>query len=334
MKSFIQYDKSSNCLINESNRKTPDYCINCINDETKKCSNYYSKIFENGAEGLHECPYGFYSFFKKNKIYTSIILKDKDNTKLTRTLKNRNDRITNYDCYTEEQLNDLMNDIDDLFTSNIELRDCMHDLRNMGSYFNSMSEIIEINHKELAEEDEDIKAMLALYDLINYRLNVYYGINESDYKRIKAKLYPLLKKLQVMTRYQAKKKKINVIIDYQQENIVILSKNIYLVMFILMENAIKHSIYNSEINIDFDENDKCTIFKISNQSPLIEEFEQKKIFERGYRGINAVSKGTGIGLSMVKEILDKHEYKYDIDIVKLNDKECIFNFIIEFPCAK
>lgn len=334
MKSFIQFDKSSNSLITESNKKIPDFCIDCIKDKTKKCSNYYDKIFENGMEGLHECPYGFYSYFKKNKIYTSIILRDKDNLKLTRTLKNRNDKITNYDCYTEKQIIDLMDDIDVLFTNNIELRDCMHDLRNMGSYFNSMSETIEIKHKELAEEDEDIKAMLALYDLINYRLNVYYGISEPDYKRIKAKLYPLLKKLQVMMRYQAKKKKIKLVIDYEQENIVVLSKNIYLVMFILMENAIKHASYSSEINIDFDEDDKCTVFKISNQSPLIEESEQQKIFERGYRGKNTVSKGTGIGLSMVKEILDKHEYKYDLDIVRINDKECIFNFIIEFPCAK
>lgn len=333
MKSFVQYDKSSNNLINEFKRKIPDYCINCINDETKKCTSYYKKIFESGIEGLHECPYGFYSYLKKNKIYASLILRDKDNSKLIKTLKIRNDKITNYDCYTESQIKDIMDDIDDLFTSNIELRDCMHDLRNMGSYFNSMSEIIGIKHKQLAEDDEEIKAMLALYDLINYRLNVYYGINESDYKRIKAKLYPLLKKLQVMMRYQAKKKKIKVTIDYEQNNIVVLSNNIYLVMFILMENAIKHSIHNPEINIDFEEDEKSTIFKISNQSPLVEEFERKKIFERGYRGKNAVSKGTGIGLSMVKEILDKHNYKYDLDIVRLNDKECIFNFVIEFPCA-
>ncbi len=332
MKSFIQFDKSSNTLTNESKREIPDFCLKCISDNTKKCQNFYKNILDNCSEGLYQCPYGFYSYFKKNNIYTSIILKDKDNSKLIKTLKMRNDKINNYDLYSEEQLIDIMEDIDDLYTKNIELRDCMHDLRNMGGYFNSMSETIELKHPELPEQDDDIKAMLALYDLINYRLNVYYGVNESDNKRIRGKLYPIIRKLQIMMKYQAKKKKINVKIDYEQENTVILSKNIYLVMFILMENAIKHSLHNCDINIDFEESNDKTIFKISNRSPLIEETEYEKIFERGYRGKNAVSKGTGIGLSMVKEILDKHGYVYRTDIVRINNNESSFSFIIEFPC--
>lgn len=332
MKSFVQYDKSSNTLINESNRKIPDFCLKSIKDNTKKCQNFYKTILNDCNEGLHKCPYGFYCYFKKNTIYTSLILKDKNNNKLNKTLKVRNDKVTNYDIYSEEQLKDIMEDIDDLYTKNIELRDCMHDLRNMGGYFNSMSETIELNHPELPEQDDDIKAMLSLYDLINYRLNVYYGISESDNKRIKGKLYPILRKLQIMMKYQAKKKKVNVKIDFEQKNTVILSKNIYLVMFILMENAIKHSLHNCDINIEFEETEEKTIFKITNKSPLIEDIEYEKIFERGYRGKNAVSKGTGIGLSMVKEILEKHKYKFKTDIVRINNNESLFNFIIEFPC--
>ena len=110
-----------------------------------------------------------------------------------------------------------------------------------------------------------------------------------------------------MMKYQAKKKKVNVKIDFEQKNTVVLSKNIYLVMFILMENAIKHSLHNGDINIEFEETDDKTIFKMTNKSPLIETAEYEKLFERGYRGKNTVSKGTGIGLSMVKEILEKHE---------------------------
>lgn len=332
MKSFIKYDKSSKSLINDTTRNTPKFCDKCIGDPSKKCQKHYEKIFDNGTDGLFQCPYGFYSFFKKNNIYTSIILKDKDNSKLNKTFKLNNDKLNNYDIYSESQLINLMNDIDDIYTSNIELRDCMHDLRNMGSYFNSMSETIELKHNDLVEQDDDIKAMLALYELINYRLNVYYGLNEIDNKRIKAKLYPLLKKLKVITSYQAKKKKINVKIDFEQENVVVLSKNIYLVMFILLENAIKHAVHNSDINIDFDENDTYTIFEISNISNLIEEDEYDRLFDRGYRGKNTVSKGTGNGLSMVKEILDKHEYKYELKIERKNEDESIFRFIIYFPC--
>ena len=294
MKSFVRYDKSSNTLITESNRKIPDFCLKSIQDENKKCQNFYNKIISDCNEGMHKCPYGFYCYYKKNTIYTSIILKDKDNSKLNRTLKARNDKINNYDLYSEEQLKDIMEDIDNLYTKNIELRDCMHDLRNMGGYFNSMSETIEMKHPELIGQDDDIKAMLSLYDLINYRLNVYYGIREADNKRFKGKLYPILRKLQIMMKYQAKKKKVNVKIDFEQKNTVVLSKNIYLVMFILMENAIKHSLHNGDINIEFEETDDKTIFKMTNKSPLIETTEYEKLFERGYRGKNTVSKGTGI----------------------------------------
>lgn len=333
MKSFIQYDKSLNTLNSENNKKIPEFCLKCIKDENKKCQKYYKNIINSEIDGLYECPYGFYTFFKKNNVYTSIILSDKNNSKICKTLKMHNDKISNYDNYNEKQLKSIMEDIDELYTKNIELRDCMHDLRNMGGYFNSMSEIIEINHAKLIEEDDDIKAMLALYDLINYRLNVFYGVNNADNKRIKAKLYPLIKKLQIMMRYQARKKKINFKIDYQQDNMVFLSKNIYLVIFILMENAVKHSIHNSNVSINFEEDNNYTVCTISNKGPLIEEFEYSKIFERGYRGKNTVSRGTGIGLSLVKDILEKHDYKYDINIIKVNDNECIFSFTIYFPCA-
>lgn len=334
MKSFIEYDISSKKLISENEKKIPSYCLKCISDSTKKCEKHYENIINNEEDGIFECPYGFYSYFKKNKITTSLIFRDKKNNKLIKTLKNRGKKLADYDMYTEEQFINLMDDIDQLYTKNIELRDCMHDLRNMGGYFNSMSEIIEFKHKDLAENDEDVRAMLALYDLINYRLNVNSEIEGINNKRIKAKLYPLVKKLQVMMRYQAKKKKIEFIIDYEQENQVILSNNIYLVIFILMENAVKHSGENAKINIDFEEDENYTTFSISNIGPYINEDEKDRLYERGYRGKNAISKGSGIGLSMVRQILEDYKYEYKLEITNINHKECIYNFIIKFPCKK
>lgn len=334
MKTFVEYNRSEKKLVSEDLNRIPFFCTKCLIDPNKKCSRHYDKIITDDMEGLFECPYGFYTYYKKNKITTSLILKDKNNGKLINTLKFNNKKIYDYDVYTEKQFISLMEDVDQLYTKNIELRDCMHDLRNMGGYFNSMSEIIGIKHKNLAENDEDVRAMLALYDLINYRLNVNSEIQEFNNKKIKAKLYPLVKKLQVMMRYQAKKKKIKFVIDYEQENQVILSNNIYLVIFILMENAVKHSNENAEINIDFEEDENYTVFKISNIGPYINENELDRLYERGYRGKNAVSKGSGIGLSMVKQILEKHKYTYNLEIVNINKKESIFKFIIKFPCNK
>lgn len=334
MKTFIEYDRSEKKLVSDDCSRIPTFCVKCLSNPNKKCIKHYEKITNKDEDGIYVCPYGFYTYLKKNRITTSLIFRDKNNNKLIKNLKQNKEKVSDYDVYTEKQFINLMNDIDEIYTKNIELRDCMHDLRNMGGYFNSMSEIIELKHKDLAENDEDVRAMLALYDLINYRLNVNNGIQNINNKRIKVKIYPLVKKLQVMMRYQARKKKIEFIIDFDQDNYVILSNNIYLVIFILMENAVKHSIENSKVRIDFDETGEYTIFIISNIGPFIDNDEIEKLFKRGYRGKNAISKGSGIGLSMVQQILEDYDYEYNLEIEKVNSRQCLYKFNIKFPCNR
>ena len=101
-----------------------------------------------------------------------------------------------------------------------------------------------------------------------------------------------------------------------------------------MENAVKHSGENAKINIDFEEDENYTTFSISNIGPYINEDEKDRLYERGYRGKNAISKGSGIGLSMVRQILEDYKYEYKLEITNINHKECIYNFIIKFPCKK
>lgn len=332
MKNFVTYDKSQQNLKCEITDNIPSYCQQCIINSNKKCQNYYKDLFKKNERGIYRCPYGFYSYYVRNNIYTSIINKD-DISQVKNNIESKKQKLKDFNQYSLDQLKNIVQDYENLTVENIELRDCMHDLRNIGGYFNSMTESISLKHGELIESDDDIKALVALYDLINYRLNVFYGISESNNKRIKAKLYPLFRKLKVMMRYQAKKKKINIKLDFEQENTLILSDNIYLAMFILLENAIKHSLSKSEIDIQFDETIDETKVIISNISPLICEDEYTKIFERGYRGRNCISKGSGIGLSLVKQILDTHNYEYNLDIIPLNKESCIFKISIIFPCA-
>lgn len=332
MRNFVTFDKSLSSIKCDADSNIPLYCKACINNPNKKCQKYYKDLFHKNKEGIYKCPYGFYSYYIRNNIYTSIINRE-DFKQVKNNIESKSQKLKDFNSYSLEELKNIIMDFEEQIVENIELRDCMHDLRNIGGYFNSMTETISLKHKELTDTDDDIKALIALYDLVNYRLNVLYGTNESDNQRIKAKLYPLFRKLQVMMKYQAKKKKINIKIDYEQDNILLLSKNIYLAMFILLENAIKHSISKSEINVEFDETQEETIVAISNISPLICEDEYNKIFERGYRGKNCVSKGSGIGLSLVKQILDTHKYNYMLEINPLTNDTCIFKIKIIFPCA-
>ena len=239
-----------------------------------------------------------------------------------------------FDIYTKSQVVNIITDIEQLTMSNIEFRDCIHDLRNIGSYFNGMIDTINLRYHDLMENDDNLKAITSLYDLINYRLNVLEGPTSVNDCKFNLKIYPLLMKLKLTLKYQANKRKITINLSANQHNTLVLTNNVYLVMFILFENAIKHSISNSSIKIEFSETSDYTIVSISNITESVNVEEKEKIFERGYRGKNCVSKGSGVGLSLVKEILTSLDYKYDCEIKKINNYNNQFVFHVEFPVAK
>ena len=137
-----------------------------------------------------------------------------------------------------------------------------------------------------------------------------------------------------MLSYQARKKDLRFIIDSTQEKYVDLSNNIYLAMFILLENAVKHSISNNEIKIDFEETDEFLEVIIKNTGAIIEKDELDKLIIRGYRGKNTTTKGTGIGLSLAKEIFEQHNCPFEIKIRTKNKLESLFVVSIKFKYSE
>ena len=333
MKSLVIYDKSSHELLCDTEEKIPKFCKECLKNKNRKCKKYYDEIFENQLKGIHKCPYGFYSFYNRNTIYTCIITKDYDQ-KVKKNIESQSQKIKDFDIYTRSQIISLITDIEQLIMNNIEFRDCIHDLRNIGSYFNSMTEAIDARYHDLMENDDNLKAITSLYDLINYRLNVLEGPMPANNRRIYSQIYPQLMKLKLTLRYQASKRKIKINLSPNQDNILILTNNVYLVMFILLENAIKHSISKDCININFSETSEYTEVSISNITNSVSVDETEKIFERGYRGKSCISKGTGVGLSLVKEILTSLNYEYGCEIKKNDNYTNFFEFHIKFPVAK
>nr|MCU0408716.1 HAMP domain-containing histidine kinase [Bacteroidales bacterium] len=74
----------------------------------------------------------------------------------------------------------------------------------------------------------------------------------------------------------------------------------------LIENACKYSADRS-VNISLSCTDGCIYLSFSDNGIGIPETELKKVFEPFYRASNAKSfNGTGIGLPLVKQILNKH----------------------------
>ena len=79
-------------------------------------------------------------------------------------------------------------------------------------------------------------------------------------------------------------------------------------LFQLLDNAAKYGDHSS-ILIDVQEEQAETLIRIRNEGSFIPPYEREKIFERFYRspGSDRRASGTGIGLSVVKRIMEAHQ---------------------------
>jgi two-component system phosphate regulon sensor histidine kinase PhoR len=97
----------------------------------------------------------------------------------------------------------------------------------------------------------------------------------------------------------------------------------------LIENAIKYSFNEVDIIVKFKKENHKTILEISDKGIGISDTEKEKIFEKFYRSGNEdtrKTKGTGIGLFLVKSICDLHHAS--ISVLPNQPKGSVFK--IEF----
>lgn len=80
----------------------------------------------------------------------------------------------------------------------------------------------------------------------------------------------------------------------------------------LLSNAFKFTSDNSEITVSLYEEEKCYILCVKDSGKGIPQDKLEKIFERFYQ-VDEYNQGTGIGLSLVKCLVDKHHGNIRID---------------------
>lgn len=137
-----------------------------------------------------------------------------------------------------------------------------------------------------------------------------------------------------MYKIQANTKNIDLTIDIPKHNIFCQINQHYFVRLLdnLVENAIKFTNRNGQINIILDKiNDKAilevTDFGVGIPTELLNTiFNKNTIYKReGTEG----EKSTGIGLSIVKDIIDLHSGKISVKSRGKNGT----SFIVELNCA-
>lgn len=96
----------------------------------------------------------------------------------------------------------------------------------------------------------------------------------------------------------------------------------------LFNNAINHSYENEDIIIRARKTELGIRISVENKGDKISDMDRNLIFNRYYRSQhqNSRREGSGIGLSIVKNIYDAHEFRYGIEFVKGYN---IFYFVIQ-----
>ena len=203
------------------------------------------------------------------------------------------------------------------FTQNVS-----HDLRTpLTVIATNLYLIKQKNFKNIENHIENIQINVDYMKNLISDLLYMTQIGKKDKKKIN--INQLLKKQIEIIKPKIDQKSIKLVIN--EENDITITANqrdMEMLFSNLLENAVKYNYERGEIIITI----KNRQVSIKNTGKIIDKDNVKKIFDRFYREEKSrTTEGSGLGLSIVKEIADYYRFKIK---VKINDK---YNeFIIRF----
>lgn len=210
------------------------------------------------------------------------------------------------------------------------IADISHEFRSPLSSISGFIEIIdekELDQEKLKKYSNIIKREA---DYLNYLVEELLLLGQLDsegitIERSETKLINIINFAVDSLQREISDKKLNVKLNLTDDDIKInVDKNKFKEVFLnLIENAVTYSPPESTIEIStkttHDQNDNLKELKIliSDQGKGIPKEKQAKIWQRFYKLDEArkrdTKEGSGLGLSIVKEIIDKHEAEIEVE---------------------
>ena len=86
----------------------------------------------------------------------------------------------------------------------------------------------------------------------------------------------------------------------------------------LIDNAVKFSVPNGVIDVNVELEKGFAVISVTNSGKEIEEHERNRVFEKFYRAKTATEEGSGVGLAIVKKIIELHNG--EINVISANGK--------------
>ncbi|WGI18009.1 PAS domain S-box protein [Methanonatronarchaeum sp. AMET-Sl] len=148
-------------------------------------------------------------------------------------------------------------------------------------------------------------------------------VEEEETKQVD--LNPLIKEILEEKKSVLKQNSFQVITKYPKDSCKVKAGSLLKELLNnLIENTIKHS-KGDKIRINREEKEKEVIFSIEDNGKGINDKEKEKIFEKGYK--NQETGGTGLGLYLAKEIIQKYDGRLEVEDSELGGAR--FNVILE-----
>lgn len=330
------------------------YCRKQCN--TKRCRDFYMQVY--GKIGYYKCPYGF-SVAVEDILGTIVMftgldiagISDKKQVRRRVSKKDFVPRITKK-VYTDmmAQMREGVASMKDYYLrmqsslsaaedyqSKIDTLDnTFHELRKLNGRLKAKVEwlIVRLDDPCLQTDSyliKNIKDIFAASQLITIRLSTYDLIlnpNSSlNYKKSDMPIYRKFDKVARLLDYQAQENGTTIKITGTSYSTYECNDMVELLPYLLLDNAIKYSMWNREIKLNFREiGNKLTVVVDSfSQRPV--ENELNSLLERGVRSRNVMEKidGQGLGLYLARYICEANNINIDLSLGKKieTDKEGI-----------
>lgn len=291
----------------------------------KECIAHYSDKKETGLEYI--CPKGYnnylVSFQDFSCILNGLIFENNSTVPLGRKLARNDWSVKKASIVTFiEKTHEIERHINKRVLETTEKNFSMfHDFKtSMTIFFNCTQDIInnlpgdnflqklensDKSYKDLYNSLELITSQLGMIDVILNPNSIEFG------NKKKINIYRLFEKIKILFGHLSEKKE-DISITLISEAWVKDSycyNSIEFIPLILLDNALKYSVKDSNVEIKFEQKHDNLKVIVKNIGPLVKEGNEKKIFQKFYRDDSAVSfskEGIGMGLWIAQEILKKH----------------------------
>ena len=226
------------------------------------------------------------------------------------------------------------------------LQNFLHEVGTLNTIIKGSAEILskvtksKIDTKSVAHHSniilENSFILSTQFDIVNYQLNPdLITIEKADKRNLFGKFYKTI----LSFKRIAKQKNVNLVLNGEAKTLIDCYPVIDTLPILIVDNALKYTLKDCDITIDFEEDDNSISVSCENVGPKLYPEELDTIFDRGIRGEEAIKTekpGYGFGLNFVKHICNIHnascdilvsDREFQVDGVKYSD----FKILMDFP---